>query len=84
MLATNSALTTDPIGRGGLVNLSSYITLTEPIPDRLAELGWTGGEGIRDARMFLHYFRTTRDGRMAFGSGSVRSTCPQITYPSWD
>src|SRR6185369_12442153 len=23
---------------------SSYIVLTEPIPDRLAELGWTGGE----------------------------------------
>lgn len=37
---------------------------------RDAELRWTGGEGSRDARMFLHYFRTTRDGRIAFGSGS--------------
>ena len=33
-------------------------------------IGWTGGEGMYDARMFLHYFRTTRDGRVLIGSGS--------------
>ena len=35
-------------GRGSgarLVTWSSYIVLTEPIPDRLADIGWTGGEG---------------------------------------
>ena len=37
---------------------SSYIVLTEPIPDRLAEIGWTGGEGLADARFTLHYLRT--------------------------
>ena len=42
-----------------LVTWSSYIVLTEPIPDRLAELGWTGGEGVADARFTLHYLRTT-------------------------
>ena len=39
-------------GRGSgrrLVTWSSYIVLTEPIPDRLAEIGWTGGEGLADA-----------------------------------
>ena len=35
-----------------------------------AEIGWTGGEAIVDARMFLHYFRTTNDGRVLMGSGS--------------
>ncbi|ODU06874.1 MAG: hypothetical protein ABS81_03505 [Pseudonocardia sp. SCN 72-86] len=70
VLATNSALATDTIGRKSLVNLSSYMCVTEPIPDRLKELGWTNGEGIRDARMFLHYFRATQDGRIAFGAGS--------------
>src|SRR4029453_16338668 len=29
-----------------LVTWSSYMVLTEPIPDRLADIGWTGGEGI--------------------------------------
>lgn len=70
VLATNSALATEGAGRSCLVNLSSYVALTEQIPDRLAEIGWTGGEGVRDARMFLHYVRTTEDGRIAFGSGS--------------
>ena len=47
--------------------------LTEPIPERLAELGWTGGESITDARFTLHYFRTTPDGRIAFGAGAGRA-----------
>ena len=47
----------------------SYMVVTEPIPDRLAELGWTGGELISDSRFTISYFRTTRDGRIAFGAG---------------
>jgi glycine/D-amino acid oxidase-like deaminating enzyme len=53
-----------------LTNFGSYVVLTEPVPDLLEELRWTGGEAITDARMFLHYFRTTRDGRVLMGSGS--------------
>jgi glycine/D-amino acid oxidase-like deaminating enzyme len=51
---------------------SSHIVLTEPVPDLLAELGWTGGECITDGRTLIHYFRTTRDGRIAFGWGGGR------------
>ena len=47
--------------------------LTEPIPDRLADLGWTGGEGLADARFTLHYLRTTPDGRIAIGGGGGRA-----------
>jgi glycine/D-amino acid oxidase-like deaminating enzyme len=47
----------------------SYMVVTEPIPDRLAELGWTGGELLSDSRFTISYFRTTRDGRIAFGAG---------------
>jgi len=56
-----------------LVTWSSYIVLTEPIPDRLADLGWTGGEGLADARFTLHYLRTTPDGRIAIGGGGGRA-----------
>ncbi len=52
---------------------ASYIVLTEPIPERLAEIGWTGGEGLYDFRSALHYVRTTRDGRIAFGAASDRA-----------
>ena len=55
--------------RTRLLTWASYIALTEPIPDRLAELGWTGGEAVTDSRFTIHYFRTTRDGRIAFGAG---------------
>lgn len=56
-----------------LVTWSSYIVLTEPIPARLADLGWTGGEGVSDARFTLHYLRTTPDGRIALGGGGGRA-----------
>jgi len=53
-----------------LTPFGSYVVLTEPVPELLAEIGWTGGEAITDCRMFLHYFRTTEDGRVLMGSGS--------------
>jgi glycine/D-amino acid oxidase-like deaminating enzyme len=48
----------------------SYVVLTEPVPELLEEIGWTRGEAIMDARLFLHYFRTTPDGRVLMGSAS--------------
>jgi glycine/D-amino acid oxidase-like deaminating enzyme len=70
VLATNASLTGwSPAGRN-LTNFGSYVVLTEPAPEALAEIGWTGGEAIVDGRMFLHYFRTTNDGRVLMGSGS--------------
>ena len=48
----------------------SYVVLTEPVPELLEQIGWTGGEAVIDGRMFLHYFRTTNDGRVLMGSGS--------------
>jgi len=53
-----------------LTVFGSYVVLTEPVPELLEQIGWTGGEAIFDGRMFLHYFRTTNDGRVLMGSGS--------------
>jgi glycine/D-amino acid oxidase-like deaminating enzyme len=50
----------------------SYIVVTAPAPDRLAEMHWTGGEAIRDLRASIHYLRTTPDGRIAFGLGGLQ------------
>ena len=58
--------------RSRLSVTSSHIVLTEPVPDVLEEIGWTGGECITDGRTLVHYFRTTRDGRIAFGWGGGR------------
>jgi glycine/D-amino acid oxidase-like deaminating enzyme len=72
VLAVNSAAATFPGHRLSLAVASSHIVLTEPVPDVLDELGWTGGESIADGRTMLHYLRTTRDGRIAFGWGGGR------------
>ena len=61
--------------RSRLTVTSSHIVLTEPVPDVLDAIGWTGGECITDARTLVHYFRTTRDGRIAFGWGGGRLAC---------
>jgi len=60
-----------PRFRRAIVTRGTYIVLTEPIPERLEELGWTGGEGIYDFRTALRYLRTTHDGRLAFGSAAA-------------
>ncbi len=70
VVAVNAAATGwRPVARH-VTNFGSYVVLTEPVPELLAGIGWTGGEAIVDGRMFLHYFRTTPDGRVLMGSGS--------------
>ena len=70
VMAVNAAATGwRPVARH-VTNFGSYVVLTEPVPELLKEIGWTGGEAVLDARMFLHYFRTTADGRVLMGSGS--------------
>jgi glycine/D-amino acid oxidase-like deaminating enzyme len=66
----NAAATGWPPVRRRVTNFGSYIVLTEPVPELIDELGWKDGLAVVDARMFLHYFRTTNDGRMLMGSGS--------------
>jgi glycine/D-amino acid oxidase-like deaminating enzyme len=60
-----------PAFRRSIVPRGTYIVITEPAPDRLAEIGWTGGEGLADWRTALRYFRTTPDGRIAFGAAAA-------------
>ena len=69
VLAVNTATAGFPGYRMSLAVASSHIVLTEPVPDALEELGWTGGEAIVDSRTLVHYMRTTDDGRIAFGWG---------------
>jgi glycine/D-amino acid oxidase-like deaminating enzyme len=58
--------------RNRLTVASSHIVLTEPVPDLLEEIGWTGGECMTDSRALIDYFRTTPDGRILFGWGGGR------------
>ena len=72
VLATGGAQEAVGPLRRRLTLTSSHMVITEPVPDVIEEIGWTGGECITDARHMLHYFRTTEDGRIAFGWGGGR------------
>jgi len=72
VLATGGQLVGLPRLRRRLTLTSSHVVVTEPVPDVLEEIGWTGGECITDSRAMIHYFRTTPDGRIAFGWGGGR------------
>jgi putative aminophosphonate oxidoreductase len=55
-----------------LVAVSSDIVATAPMAEKLDESGWTGREAISNCRLMVHYYRTTKDGRVAFGRGGGR------------
>ena len=59
------------LGRA-VVAVSSDMIATAPMQERLEAAGWTGGESISNCRLMVHYYRTTSDGRIAFGQGGHR------------
>lgn len=52
-----------------MVLVTSAVIATDPIPDRLAQIGWSGGETVTDSQSRLNYYRTTRSGRVVYGMG---------------
>lgn len=69
VIATNAWAANLKELRQALVVVSSDIVATAPMSDRLREIGWTGDEAITNSQMMVNYYRTTRDGRVAFGKG---------------
>jgi putative aminophosphonate oxidoreductase len=55
--------------RNAFAVVSSDIVITDPIPDELERVGPRDGVCISDSRLMVHYYRATRDGRLAFGKG---------------
>lgn len=50
--------------------VNSSIVVTQPLNGQFDKIGWTGGESITDSQLMVDYYRTTRDGRIAFGKGT--------------
>ena len=48
-----------------------YMVVTEPIPELLAQIGWTSNVGLADHREMLYYLRRTEDDRIAMGGGGM-------------
>ena len=72
VLATGAWLAGIPELKRAIVAVSSDMVATAPMAERLEAAGWTGGEAISNCRLMVHYYRTTYDGRIAFGQGGHR------------
>ena len=62
--------------RKGMIVVTSDMVATPPIPAALHKSGWVDGLAISDSRALVHYYRTTRDGRIAFGKGGMTGRLP--------
>lgn len=72
VLAMNAWATRFAEIRRRVLVIGSDIVATAPAPDRLKAIGWNDGMSIADGRLLVNYYRTTDDGRIAFGKGGGR------------
>jgi putative aminophosphonate oxidoreductase len=49
--------------------VSSDMVITEPAADAVAASGLDGGISVLDSRIFVHYYRSSADGRLMLGKG---------------
>ena len=68
VLATNGYTPQLDIFRTRLLPLCNYVVATEPLsPAQWAAIGWSGRQGLSDARLQFMYLRPTADGRIVAG-----------------
>lgn len=70
VLATNAWSAEIPQLAKLITPVNSSVVVTQALGDKLDEMGWVGGESITDSQLMVDYYRTTRDGRIAFGKGT--------------
>ncbi|HTW11632.1 MAG TPA: FAD-dependent oxidoreductase [Solirubrobacteraceae bacterium] len=84
VLAVNAWAAQIPQIGAGLVVVASDIIATEPVPERLAEIGMNRGVCVSDSRRLVNYYRPTPDGRMVFGKGGGTLARDNRITPSFD
>ncbi|WP_286237564.1 FAD-dependent oxidoreductase [Neptuniibacter halophilus] len=67
-----------------VVLVSSDMAITEPVPEKLAAAGLDDGKAVVDSRIFVHYYRTTPDGRLMLGKGGNMFAFNNQVYPAFD
>ncbi|MGF1718605.1 FAD-dependent oxidoreductase [Vibrio kyushuensis] len=55
--------------KNSIVVVSSDMVITEPLGNKLAKHGPEKGATVVDSRIFVHYYRDTKDGRLMLGKG---------------
>lgn len=73
-----------PEFRRSVVLVSSDMAITDPIPEKLDEMGLKDGKTVVDSRIFVHYYRTTPDGRLMLGKGGNHFSYANRISPVFD
>ncbi|MGH3139719.1 MAG: NAD(P)/FAD-dependent oxidoreductase [Gaiellales bacterium] len=68
-LALNAWAAAIPELSRAIVPVTSDLVATAPDHALLERMRWTRAEAIADARLMVHYYQATRDGRIVFGKG---------------
>lgn len=72
VLALNGYAPQIGVLRDRILPLCNYVVATEPLsPAQWESIGWTGREGLSDARVQFMYLRPSADGRIVFGGESA-------------
>lgn len=69
VLALNAWACHIPEFRRSVLAIVTDMVATEAAPERLAATGLNHGAAMSDSRMLVNYYRTTADGRLAWGIG---------------
>jgi len=64
--------------------VSSDMLITQPIPALLKTIGLETGCAVVDSRTFVHYYRTTEDGRLMMGKGGNMFAFANKVSPAFD
>ena len=67
-----------------MVLVSSDMIVTEPAPALVRQLGLDRGQAVCDLRTFVHYWRSTPDGRLMLGKGGNRIAFGNRLHRSFD
>ena len=53
-----------------ILPVTSTIVSTDPKPELLKEIGWSGFEAVTDSQLMVGYYRPTKAGRIMYGKGT--------------
>lgn len=70
LLATNAWTSAIPEVKRKMYVVDSQVLVTEPVPERLDDLGWKTSIAICDSQRRVLYYRRTPEGRVVFGRGT--------------
>lgn len=70
VIATNAWAAAIPELRRYLYVVDSQIIATAPVPEQLAQMGWSGGASVCDAQAQVLYWQARPEGRVILGRGS--------------